>query len=59
MPCEKTGALIKSQCMDLSRLSSVVEQLFCKQQVVSPNLTDGSDWSIVFGRLPLVNMTKD
>ena len=25
------------------RLSSVVEQLFCKQQVVGPNPTDGSN----------------
>src|SRR3989338_6624297 len=44
----KTGMLKRSwkNC----RLSSAVEQLFCKQQVVSPNLTAGSgqvvEWSI-------------
>ena len=31
-----------------SRLSSVVEQLFCKQQVVSPNLTVGSKSRLKF-----------
>jgi hypothetical protein len=32
-------------------LSSVVEQLFCKQQVVSSNLTEGSEESSSLGRL--------
>ena len=36
--------LFKTVVGYLCLLSSVVEQLFCKQQVASPNLAEGSSW---------------